>query len=128
MQAKWMRIQPPHDLRPRTEQDETSGKNPQRDRLVRPAHKFAKSVTKTNSKIQEPKIYDKAIHNLIHGNRWRKAVNKELLNLNTHQTWSNTLLPSNQKAIRCKYVFRVKYNSNGFIERYKTRLIAEEFL
>lgn len=33
-------------------------------------HKFAKSVTKTNSKMRELKIYNKAINNSIYGNKW----------------------------------------------------------
>lgn len=41
-----------------------------RDKLVRPICKFTKSVTKTNSKVQESKTYDKAISDLIHGYRW----------------------------------------------------------
>lgn len=32
-------------------------------------HKFAKSMTETSSKMQEPKIYDKAINNFINANK-----------------------------------------------------------
>lgn len=39
------------------------------DKLVRPGHKFAKSPTKTNSKVREPKTYDEAIHNSVYGNK-----------------------------------------------------------
>ncbi len=54
MQAKRMKIQPPHDPKPRTDLGGTSGKNPLRDGLIRPAHEFAKSVTETSSKVREP--------------------------------------------------------------------------
>ena len=37
--------------------------------LVRPTQEFPKLVTETSSKMQEPKIYDEAINNSIHGNR-----------------------------------------------------------
>ena len=37
-------------------------------RLVRLINKFAKPITETSSKVQEPKIYDKAISDSIHGN------------------------------------------------------------
>lgn len=49
-------------------------------------HKFAKSVCETNSKAREPKIYNEVIDNSIHRNRWRKAIDKKLWNLHSHQT------------------------------------------
>ena len=49
-------------------------------------YKFAKSVTEINSKIQEPKTYDEPINNPIYENRWRKAIDEKLWNLNSHQT------------------------------------------
>lgn len=63
-----------------------AGKNPLGDEFVRPAREFAKSVTETRSKVREPKTYNEAISDLIHGNRWRKAVDEELWNLDAHRT------------------------------------------
>lgn len=56
-----------------------------RDGLVSLAYyKVAKSVTEISNKIHEPKTYNDAINDLIHDNRWRKAVDKELWNLDTY--------------------------------------------
>ena len=68
-----MRTEDPQDRlvtqRPKIDLDGTTGKNSS-DRLVRPAHLgFAKSVTETNSKVQELKTYVKAINNPVYGNR-----------------------------------------------------------
>lgn len=106
--------------------DPLSGMQPW-EGLVRPAQEFAKSVTETSSKVREPKTYDKAINDPISGNRWREAIDEELWNLDSHQTWSYTALPSGRKAIGCKWVFRVKYHPDGSIERYKARLVAQGF-
>ena len=117
-----------HDLlvqRPRTDRGGTSGKSP--SGLVRPARELAKSVTETSSKVREPKTYNEAVNNPINGNRWREAIDEELWNLDTHQTWCYTPLPDNRKAIGCKWVFKVKYNSDGSVERYKARLVAQGF-
>ena len=32
-------------------------------------------------------------------------------------------LPPNKKAIGCKWVFRIKYHSNGTVERFTARLV-----
>lgn len=104
-----MRIKGPHNQlvqKPRTDVGGTSGENPS-EGLVRPARECAKSVTETSSKVREPKIYDEAIHDSVHGNRWREAIDEELWNLDSHQTWSYTSLPSGRKAMGCKWVFRV---------------------
>ncbi|KAE8700619.1 Detected protein of unknown function [Hibiscus syriacus] len=36
-------------------------------------------------------------------------------------------LPQGKKVVGCKWIFTVKYNSNGSIQRYKARLVAKGF-
>ena len=36
-------------------------------------------------------------------------------------------MPSNKKAIGCKWVYRVKYKVGGSVEKYKARLVAKGF-
>lgn len=59
-------------------------------------------MTETSSKVHKPKTYNEAITNLIKGNRWQKAIDKELWNLNIHQIWYYTLLLDNKKVIGYK--------------------------
>lgn len=54
-------------------------------RLIKLACKLAKLVTKISNKVHEFKTYNKAIDDLIHKNRWRKAINKKFWNLNSYQ-------------------------------------------
>lgn len=54
----------------------TLGKNSLIDELVKPAHEFFKSVTKTKSNVREPKAYNKAINNSVYENRWREVMNE----------------------------------------------------
>ena len=58
------------DPKSRTDLDGTIGENPLEEQLVRPMYGFPKSVTKTSSKIQEPKTYNKAINDPLYRNRW----------------------------------------------------------
>lgn len=51
----------------------------------------------------------------------------ELDALEQNRTWTITPLPPGKKAIGCRYVFKVKLNSDGTIDRYKARLMAKGF-
>jgi len=42
-------------------------------------------------------------------------------------TWDLVPLPPNRQAIGCKWIFRVKENVNGSINRFKARLVAKRF-
>lgn len=58
--------------------DKISSKNYLKNNLIKPIHKFIKLNTKTNSKIQELKTYNKVINNFIYKNKWHKAIDKKL--------------------------------------------------
>lgn len=47
-------------------------------------HKFVKSNNEDNNTVQELKIYNKTIMNLVHENKWQDIINKKLLNLDSH--------------------------------------------
>ena len=117
------------DLKLRSNLGRTSGKNP----LVGDwwisltYYKVTKSVAKTSSKVQKPQIYDEAINNVVYGNKWWEIIDNKLWNLDTHQTWAYISLTLGQKAISCKWVFKVKYNLDGSIKRYKPRLVTQKF-
>ena len=42
-------------------------------------------------------------------------------------TWTLVDLPASRTAIGCKWVFRVKENPDGSVNKYKARLVAKGF-
>jgi hypothetical protein len=56
---------------------------------------------------------------------WQKAMATEYQSLLDIGTWKLVPLPVGRKAIRCKWVFKIKTNPDGSIARYKARLVAQ---
>ncbi len=42
-------------------------------------------------------------------------------------TWELVALPKDKKAIGCKWVYKVKHDVDGSVNRYKTRLVAKGY-
>ena len=50
-------------------------------------------------------------------------MDKEIAALEKNNTWTLTRLPFGKIPIGCKGVYRIKYNPDGTIKRYKARLV-----
>lgn len=71
----------------------------------------------------EPTCYTEASKQEV----WRAAMADEINALLKNNTW--TLVPASpsQNTVGCKWVFRVKHNPDGTVERHKARLVAKGF-
>lgn len=58
---------------------------------------------------------------------WLKAMNEELIALESTDTWEVCSLPTGKHAIGCRWVYKVKLNADGTLERYKARLVAKGY-
>ncbi|XP_020211585.1 uncharacterized protein LOC109796311 [Cajanus cajan] len=52
---------------------------------------------------------------------WIKAMKDEITALEANHTWTITSLPPNKTAIGCKWIYKIKHNADGSVERYKAR-------
>lgn len=58
---------------------------------------------------------------------WINAMNEEIEAIYRNNTWEICDLPPDRKPIGCKWVYKIKYKSNGEIERFKARLVAKGY-
>jgi hypothetical protein len=59
--------------------------------------------------------------------QWEQAAQDEYNSIQSAGTWSLVPLPIGRTAIGCKWIFKIKYNADGTIERYKARLVAKGY-
>ncbi|GJR08094.1 ribonuclease H-like domain, reverse transcriptase, RNA-dependent DNA polymerase [Tanacetum coccineum] len=73
---------------------------------------------------EEPRNYKEASKD----EKWIEAMEIELDSINKNNTWTLTTLPTNQKAIGLKWVFKTKRDAKGKIIKYKARLVAKGYV
>ncbi len=54
-------------------------------------------------------------------------MDEEMATLDANATWELVALLKDKKAIGCKWVYKVKHNIDGSVNRYKARLIAKGY-
>jgi hypothetical protein len=58
---------------------------------------------------------------------WIKAMDKEIASIEDHNTWKLMKLPVGKKAIKCRWILKVKRNADNSIQKFKARLCAKGF-
>jgi Reverse transcriptase (RNA-dependent DNA polymerase) len=70
--------------------------------------------------LQEAQIHkDKA--------KWQDAMKDEMKSLQENDTYELVQLPKSRKALRNKWVFKLKRDGNGELMKYKARLVVKGF-
>ena len=90
-------------------------------------------ITRSKSGIFKPKVFAAtkeldSVEEALQLDYWKQTMTDEFLALLRNNTWSLVPLPEGRKAIECKWVFKVKENPDGTINKYKTRLVAKGFI
>lgn len=77
------------------------------------------------TEINVPENYDEAIKS-ADSDQWKRAMYEELDSLNRNYTWQLVELPEGHRAIRNKWIYRIKTKPNGNVDRYKARLVVKD--
>jgi hypothetical protein len=59
--------------------------------------------------------------------QWRAAMDKEFDSIKEHDTFEVVERPEGTNVVTCKWVFDVKADKDGFVARFKARLVARGF-
>jgi hypothetical protein len=58
---------------------------------------------------------------------WQRAMEDEMAAIEDNKTWVLSDLPPGCRAIRLKWVFKVKHNEQGAVVKYKARLVVQGY-
>jgi hypothetical protein len=58
---------------------------------------------------------------------WDTTMNEEYHSLMENDTWDLVPLPKGRKLVICKWVYRIKYVSDGSVEIHKAWLVSKVF-
>ena len=97
-----------------------------RSTIQRPARFNDYEVYSSILKLEEPKTYDEAMKSSEYAN-WKRAMDEEMASHAKHGTWELVKPPNGRKILDNRWVYRVKTNPDGSIERFKARLVAKGY-
>jgi hypothetical protein len=98
------------------------------DQAAEYAFNTSERALKTNCHDGEPNSYAEAMTRPEEERKlWHKAALDEIQALIENGTFDLVQLPPGRKAIGSRWVFKVKKNADGSIERLKGRLVAQGF-
>lgn len=78
------------------------------------------------TEVVEPTTVHEALQS-VHAQQWRQAMDEEYTSLCANGTWTLEEPPKGVRPIPVKWVFKVKKDAHGNIERYKARLVVKGF-
>ena len=95
-------------------------------------------TTRSKNGITKPKLCYKAMLDYTYTKpssykiasqypQWIKAMDDEFATLQRQQTWFLVPAKPGVNLVGCKWIYKLKLNSDGTIARYKARLVAKGF-
>ena len=67
------------------------------------------------------------VHEALSHPDWKQAMVEEITALHSTSTWDLVLLPANKSPVGCLWVYIVRIDPNGGVDRLKARLVAKGY-
>ncbi|KAI3435603.1 hypothetical protein D9Q98_001666 [Chlorella vulgaris] len=124
-------LAPPVPLVPPVPADNPPAQRPTRAAAQRPAHLWQDDAYRITGRanlasISEPTTVSEALSS-EQAAEWQLAMDEEMAALAANGTWTLEQTPAGVNPIPVKWVFKIKRDSSGRVERYKARLVAKGF-
>ncbi|MCO5584098.1 hypothetical protein L7F22_038021 [Adiantum nelumboides] len=74
-----------------------------------------------------PDIESTCFEDATKNDKWQESMNEEMDALYENETWELAPLPKGKKPIGCRWVYKIKLNSDASVSRYKARLVAKGY-
>ena len=71
----------------------------------------------------EPENYEEAIKHEV----WKKAMEEEIWMIEKNNTWELVAIPREREVVSLKWIYKIKLNQEGDIQKHKARLVARGF-
>ena len=98
-----------------------------RSKLKKPArYGYEAAAAEATPLPQEPLTLEEALKSPYRDN-WKKAMEEELNSMKKHGVWTLTEPSSDHKPIGCRWVFKLKTNPKGEIDRFRARLVVKGY-
>ena len=115
------------DGAPQDGESEPSHEEPRRSERIRSRpHYYAEGASIASRCSEEPLTFQQAVSSPMKA-KWKEATEKEMRSLVENDVWELVQPPVNRKIVGSKWVFKVKHDGDGRVERYKARLVAQGY-
>jgi hypothetical protein len=117
------------DNQERCQTEEEDGQNKRKDKRKITRPKYLEDYTvlalHAESFIEDVPECFEDISSRPDQKQWMEAVNEEMQALKENDTWILVHPPPGRKILENKWIFRVKRNEEGEVDRYKARLVVK---
>ena len=95
-------------------------------RVRRPSSKYPSEEYVTLTDEGEPQCFQEAMKD-PYRNKWLQAMQEEMNSLHENHTFELVPLPKHKRALKNKWVYRLKTEEGNSLPRYKARLVVKGF-